>query len=148
MQRIPRRSALAVLVFGLLASSPALAARNSISGQVLDRNGKPVERAVVTLNPGNVQLVTDAEGRFLIDYLRDESGERTRVQAKVEYDLEVFKAGYHIETVHLTYKRGAILVDAVTLLEDTIEVRDEGENLDPTEFSTQTQAGGATYEGQ
>lgn len=134
------------LVAALFAGSPAYAARNSIGGEVLNRNGQPVERAVVTLTPGNVQIVTDAAGQFLIDYLRDEAGDRTRVHPRLEYDLEVFKAGYHVETVHFRYKRGPVLLDTVTLLEDTIEVRDDGQNLDPTD--PHTAAGGATYEGQ
>ena len=41
--------------------------------------GEPLPRAVVSLVPGNVELVTDRDGRFVIDYLRDQSGERVKL---------------------------------------------------------------------
>ena len=71
-----------VLVAALLLSpASAEAGRNQIGGQILDRNGEPVNRAIVSLVPGNVQLMTDREGNFLIDYLRDEDGEGYLIHA-------------------------------------------------------------------
>jgi hypothetical protein len=110
------------LAFGVLAwSGPAHAAKNYIQGQVLDRNGQPVERAIVTLAPGNVQLITDGEGKFLIDYARDDAGQRVRLATKVDYQLEVFKPGFHTEAKKFFYKHGAIQVDEITLNEDGLK---------------------------
>lgn len=127
---------------------PAHAASPGIGGRVVDRNGEPISRAIVSLVPGNVELVTDRDGRFQIDYLRDTSGERVKLEKKTDYKLEVFKAGYHAFTLPVQYKHGALEVDTVTMVEETIDVRDLAENLDPALYSVQTQSSGATYEGQ
>lgn len=152
LSRLPARlgfaAAAGLLVFGLAVSPPAEAAKPGINGQVLDRNGLPVARAVVTLTPGNVQLITDNEGKFLIDYVRSNDGARARLTKKVEYVLEVFKPGYNLEKRKFFYKRGLITVDAITLAEDTIQVDGDGENIDPGLFSDRTHSSGATYEGQ
>lgn len=131
----------------LLAVDAAHAGTHLIGGQVVDRNGDPVSRAIVSLSPGNVELVTDREGRFAIEYLRDESGERTKLEKKTEYKLEVFKAGFHVVTTSVPYKRGEFLVEAVTMVEETIDVQDFPENLDPSAYSKPPVAAGATYEG-
>lgn len=148
--RQPLQSALVacVLVFGLAVSPPAEAGKAGISGQVLDRNGEPVARAVVTLAPGNVQLITDASGKFLIDYVRDAEGQRAKLTKKVDYVLEVFKPGFNLEKRKFFYKSGVVIVDAITLAEDTIKVEGDGENIDPGLFSDRTHSSGATYEGQ
>lgn len=138
-------------VVGLVAlAAPAIghAASPGIGGRVVDRNGEPISRAIVSLVPGNVELVTDRDGRFQIDYLRDTSGERVKLEKKTDYKLEVFKAGYHAFTLPVQYKHGALEVDTVTMVEETIDVRDLAENLDPALYSVQTQSSGATYEGQ
>lgn len=143
-----RVAAFALALGALSWASPAHAAKNYIAGQVLDRNGAPVERAIVTLEPGNVQLITDGQGKFLIDYARDGGGQRVKLATKVDYKLEVFKPGFHTEALNFFYKHGAIAVDQITLKEDTIKVEDDGENLDPGLFSDRSQSSGATYEGQ
>lgn len=132
----------------LLFATPAMAGRHSISGEVKDRNGTPLDRVVITLKPGNVQLVTDREGRFLIDYLRDEEGQRTRIGKRTDYAIEVFKPGFHIETRTFYYKAGPLVLEPFRMTEETIAIRDEGENLDPEIYSTGTTNTGATYEGQ
>lgn len=132
----------------LFAAGPAWAGGHAIGGQILDRNGDPIERAIITLVPGNVQMITDAEGRFLIDYLRDDAGERVKLAKKTEYTLDVFKPGYHTEAVKFFYKAGVVEVDTVQLKEDSIDVQDDGSNLDPGLFSDGAQSSGATYEGQ
>lgn len=139
----------AMLIAAMLSlAPPAFAGRHSIAGQVLDRNGQPVERAIITLSPGNVQLVTDAEGRFLIDYVRDDAGERAKLLKKTDYTVEVFKPGYHIEKISFFYKRGPVAVDPIELTEETIKVDDDGANIDPGLFTDRTHGSGATYEGQ
>lgn len=138
---------LVALVVGLTLAGPALA-RNAISGQVRDRNGAPLDRVVITLKPGNVQLVTDREGRFLVDYLRDEDGERARLSKKTDYAIEIFKPGFHVEKRTFFYKSGELILDPFTMVEETIAVRDDGQNLDPEIYSTGTTNTGATYEGQ
>jgi hypothetical protein len=133
----------------LFAAFPESAeARNAIAGRVVDRNGKPLERAIVTLAPGSIQLVTDAEGRFLIDYIRDEDGVRRKLKKKTEYKLEAFKPGYHLEARKFFYTRGPVEIDNLTLREDSLNVTDDGADLDSTLLGDPTQSTGATYEGQ
>lgn len=131
-----------------LLTLDALAGRHYIAGQILDRNGEPIDRAVVTVDPGNVQLVTDREGQFLVDYLRDEDGERIKLAKKTDYVVEVFKPGFHIRTVSLSYRKGAVQLEPFTLVEETIEIADDGAELDPELYPNATHAGGANYEGQ
>lgn len=133
------------LVFAL---ATGCAGKPQITGRVLDRNGQPLARAVVSLEPGNVSLVTDTEGSFYIDYLRDEEGKRTRLDTRATYALEVFKVGYHTHTAQLDYRRGLLEVEPVTMVEETIDITDLPENLDPALYSAPTQSSGATYEGQ
>ena len=142
-----QRRCLWVFLACVAMAGPA-SAKNLISGQILDRNGEPVNRAIVSLEPGNVQLVTDRQGFFLIDYLRDEDGERDKLKKKTDYKVEVFKPGYHTHAVALFFKRGEVIMEAITLTEDSIEVQDLGENLDPTVYDDATHSAGANYEGQ
>jgi hypothetical protein len=159
-----------LLAAWVLLASPAHAAGHLISGQVLDRNGKPVARAIVSLTPGpegcpdgkaaaavepaaddkscTVELVTDREGRYAIDYLRDHTGEKMKLATKTDYNLEVFKVGYHTFTVGLPFRRGLLEVEPVTMIEETISVANFPENLDPALYTKATQSSGATYEGQ
>lgn len=132
----------------LLWAASAWGAKHSIAGRVVDRNGEPMSRAIVSLSPGNVELVTDRDGRFLVDYLRDEAGERVKMQKKIEYALTVFKPGYHDFAVTVPYRRGPLEVETVTMIEETIAVEDFPENLDPALYSRPAQSAGATYEGQ
>jgi hypothetical protein len=132
----------------LLLVATASGAKHSISGRVVDRNGEPMSRAVVSLSPGNVELVTDRDGRFLVDYLRDEAGERVRMARKTEYALTVFKPGFHDFAVAIPYRRGPLEIEQVTMIEETIAVDDFPENLDPALYSRPAQSAGATYEGQ
>ena len=152
MRLLTTKTVLRVLLFAvavILATIPEAAeARNSIAGRIVDRNGKPVERAIVTLVPGSIQLVTDADGRFLIDYLRDENGIRRKLKKKTDYKLEAFKPGYHLESIKFFYKRGSVEVDNLTLREDSLQVTDDGADLDATLHGDPTQSNGATYEGQ
>lgn len=136
-----------VSLLALLAAPTALAG-GAISGAVQDRNGDPVDRVIISLTPGNVQLVTDREGRFLIDYLRDEDGERIHLAKRTDYQLEVFKPGFHTQTLNFYYPKKELVLDTVTLVEETIEIQDHGENIDPALYSDQTSESGATYEGQ
>ncbi|MEZ4319006.1 MAG: carboxypeptidase-like regulatory domain-containing protein [Myxococcota bacterium] len=126
----------------------ALAGRHAITGQVTDRNGDPVDRAIVSLAPGNVELVTDREGRFLIDYTRTDKGDRTRLLRKTDYTLEVFRPGYHTTSTKFFYKSGPFEVETLTLAEESINVPDGGENLDPDIYRDPTHTAGANYEGQ
>ncbi len=145
MDRTPRW---AVVLFACLAIAQTATAKNLISGQIINRNGEPVNRAIISLEPGNVQLVTDRQGYFLIDYLRDEAGERSKLQKKTDYKVEVFKPGFHTHAVSLYFKRGEVTMEAITLTEDSIEIQDQGENLDPSVYQDTTHSAGANYEGQ
>ena len=130
-----------------VALDAAHGANQGIAGQVVDRNGSPVSNAIVSLTPGNVELVTDREGRFVIDYLRDPTGERRKLDKKTAYTLAVFKPGYHDFTVPVQYRRGAVEIESVTMVEETINVQDLAENLDPELYNRPTVGAGATYEG-
>jgi len=136
-----------LLLASLGAPGVAQAGRHSVQSQVLTRNGDPVAKAIVKLTPGNVELVTDREGRFLVDYLRDEEGERIKFAKKTDYEVEVFKVGYHPFTTSFYFKRGELVLDDIVLVEKTIQVDDVPENIDPATDET-THAAGATYEGQ
>jgi hypothetical protein len=149
------RTLLALLA--LATALPAAAGKHYIAGRVIDRNGDPIDQAVVTLTPqvedageeaANVQLVTDREGRFLVDYLRDDDGERTRLERRVEYALEVYKPGFHTREIAFYYKKGELQVDTLMMTEDTIEVREEEVDLDPGTYEQSTHSAGANYEGQ
>ena len=138
----------ALLLCAALIATPARAGRHQILGSVIDRNGQPVNRAIVSLTPGNLQMMTDREGEFVIDYLRDEDGRRTRMKKRTTYALEVFKPGYHPKTLTLEYKRGTLELPVITLVEDSIEIDDVTENIDPGLFKDPTHSAGAAYEGQ
>ena len=142
------RAQLLLLVGSLLLTPPAFAGRSYIMGSIQDRNGEPIDRAIVTMQPGNVQLVTDREGRFLIDYLRDEEGQRVRLSKKTTYTLEVFKPGFHVFSVDFFFKAGPHTVESITVVEETIQVTDDGQDLDPELFQDATHSAGANYEGQ
>lgn len=132
----------------LLALPTAALAANQISGRVVDRNGQPLARAIVSLSPGDVELVTDRDGRFVISYLRDASGERIKLDSKKEYRLEVFLTGYHTFTVAVPFRRGELEVDTVTMVEETLNVQDLVDIIDPARYSTSTHSSGASYIGQ
>lgn len=123
-------------------------AHNRIGGRVVDRNGAPIAGAIIGLAPGNVEVVTDAEGRWAVDYLRDEAGERIRLGTRTEYDVEAFRIGYHVATARLSYKRGEHEVGAITLVEDSIRVATPEDDIDPGRQRRQPQASGAAYEGE
>ncbi len=145
MIRTLRRAALAALPAALSLSG---CAARVIEGQVLNRNNEPLERAVVSMSPGNVELVTDQEGRFSIDYTRDETGERTKLAKRSDYELEVFQVGYHVARTSLYYKRGELILEPIVLKEDTIRVIGSEGDIDPGQYRDRTHSSGATYEGE
>jgi hypothetical protein len=119
-----------------------------INGAVLDRNGFPVERAIVSLSPGNVEIVTDGHGEFSIDYLRDDVGERIRLDWRNDYEVEVFKAGYHVLRQTFYYKWGELLLDPIIISEDTIRVSGSDAAYDPAEHGDRTHSAGQSLEGE
>lgn len=136
-------------LFLLLAASLAVGcAKHQISGTVVDRNGQPLERVVVSMKPGGVQMITDAQGVFMVDYLRDERGQRMRLDRKAQYTVEVLKPGYNRQKVEFYYKRGELVLDPITMEEDTIRVSASDEDIDPARFKDRTQSEGSTYEGE
>lgn len=139
--------AAAALVLALLPGT-AHAGKHFITGTVLDRNGSPVERVNVTLAPGNVEIITDETGKFLVDYLRDEEGNRTRLGKRTEYTILFFKVGYHEEKVTFLYKRGELALEPITLKEETIKVDPSTDNIDPASVTNRQQDAGGSYEGE
>jgi hypothetical protein len=138
----------AAATLALAFPAPALAAKHAITGTLLDRNGEPLERVNVTVAPGNVEIITDETGKFLLDYLRDEDGNRTRLQKRTEYTVTFFKVGYHEEKVTFLYKRGEHVLEPVTLKEETIKVAPSSDNIDPAGVTTRQQDAGGSYEGE
>jgi hypothetical protein len=122
---------------------------HAVMGTVTDRNGEPVDRVIIKLDPGNVQLVTDQNGYYEIDYLRDdETGERTKFGKRTIYEVEAFKPGFHVQATPVEYKRGELIVEPIVLKEDTIRVVGTDENIDPASQPQPTEADGASYQGE
>lgn len=140
------RPILALLL--LVLAVPAHAGPNQIIGTVHDRNGEPVNRAIVSLIPGNVQMMTTREGEFLVDYLRDDEGQRIKLRKRTDYVLEVFKPGFHAQSIAIEYRKGTLELPLITLVEETIEVEPTDEALDPELYTDSTHSAGAAYEGQ
>jgi hypothetical protein len=138
-----------ILIFFALFLTATACGPRIISGTVTDRNGNPVERALVRIAPGEVELVTDSSGYFQVDYLRDKSGERVKLGARTDYVFEVFKPGYHLYgSDPVFYKRGEFLLEPITLKEDTIRVVGSDSNIDPEQYPDRTHSSGASYEGE
>ena len=133
-------------IFALAATG--CAHKRAITGTVIDRNGKPVDRVIISLQPGEVEIITDSEGSFRIDYLRDERGNRIRLERRSEYQLEAFRPGFHVSQAEIYYKRGEFRLETLTLVEDTIRVQPGNQNIDPAAFPDRTHSSGATYEGE
>ena len=132
----------------ILAFFLACSVHHVISGQVLDRNGAPIARANVGLAPGNVEIITDDDGRFAIDYLRDAEGSRTKLAKRTDYTLDYFKVGFHPEKQTFYYKHGDFALEAVTLSEDTIRVESAAVDIDPAAFPDRQASSGGSYEGE
>ena len=126
----------------------ACAPKKAILGSVQDRNGHPVPRAIVSLDPGNVELVTNSEGTFTIDYQRDPEGRRLPLESRTNYTVTVLKPGYHENAQKIYYKRGTLAMDTITLTEDTIEVGASEGDLDPAHHQDRSQSEGSAYEGE
>lgn len=139
--------AAATLLPGLLVSS-ACATHHAIIGKVVDRNGEPMDRVIVSLEPGGVELVTDSAGEFMIDYLRDESGERIKLDKKTDYEVELFRTGYHIASSSFYFKRGELFLEPITMAEDTIRLDVSQDDIDPEKYPNHTHSAGSNYEGE
>ena len=136
------------LLAGLLLVLTGCAGKRAILGSVVDRNGEPMDRVIISLDPGGVELITDSDGNFLIDYLRDEAGERVKLDKKTDYTLEAFRTGYHVEKLDFYFKRGELILEPVTMKEDTIQLRASQDDIDPARFPDRTHSAGSAYEGE
>ena len=123
-------------------------AHHVISGSVVDRNGDSIARANVRLAPGNVDTVTDDSGAFSVDYLRDDEGNRTKLAKRTHYEVSVFRVGYHEQVIGFDFKRGALELETITLLTDTIKVSNSGDDIDTAKNPDRAQSGGGSYEGE
>ena len=131
-----------------MASLLGCAHRRAISGQIVNRNGEPVDRVIISLAPGDVEIITDSTGQFRIDYLRDAHGNRVPLDARTEYHLEAFRPGFHLAEAGLYFRRGQIVLDPITLVEDTIRIPPSELSLDPADYPDRTQSTGTSYEGE
>ncbi|MSP55892.1 MAG: carboxypeptidase regulatory-like domain-containing protein [Myxococcales bacterium] len=141
-----RARALVLLAIGMFASP--VFAKAAIHGSVTDRSGDPMSRVNVRITPGDVELVTDEQGRFTIDYLRDEGGNRTRLSRRTTYTFDVYKLGFQVAKADVEYKRGEIVLEPVTLSPDTINVRASATDVDPANGIETDAQGGGSYEGE
>ena len=132
----------------LVPALGACATRSAISGAVVDRNGDPIERVIVSLDPGDVELLTDPDGAFRINYMRDESGQRVRLERRRTYTVELFRLGYHVGQKNVEYRRGELVLEPFTLVEDTIRVQAPVHEVDPGTVEGRPEGAGATYEGE
>lgn len=148
------KTSLITLMALMLSTVPAAAGNHYIAGRIIDRNGDPIDQAVITLRPKDpekqveFQLVTDREGRFLVDYLRDQEGDRAKLSKRSDYEIEVYKPGFHTRELDFYYKKGELQVDTLMMTEDTIAVHDDDADLDANAFEQSTHSSGANYEGQ
>lgn len=122
---------MAAAALGLIGFVASAYAEPAIGGQIMDRNGQPVQKAMVSLEPGGIELVTDREGRFTITYLRDGQGERVKLTKRTDYVLQVIKPGFHSQSIDVQYVRGVLLLEPVMLVAETIAVTDDRADLDP-----------------
>jgi hypothetical protein len=132
----------------ILAFFWACSVKHAISGQVVDRNGEAIERANVALSPGGVEIVTDDDGRFTIDYLRDDEGSRVKLSRRTDYVIDYFKVGYHPQSAKFYFKKGELLLEPVTLTEDSIRVDTSTVDIDPGKYPDRAQDAGGSYEGE
>jgi hypothetical protein len=128
---------------GLSACGPHI-----IHGQVIDRNGDPIPRAIVGLTPGNVEIVTDGDGRFMVDYLRNNEGERVKLKRRTDYGMEIFKPGFHVLSEDFYFKRGELFMEPFVLKEDSIRVIGSEELFNPDEHRDRTHSAGQSLEGE
>lgn len=138
--------ALCALCLGPLVAG--CAAKSAISGAVVDRNGDPVERVIVSLDPGDVELLTDTDGAFRINYMRDETGQRVKLDRRRTYTIELFRLGYHVSRQDVSYTRGELILEPITLTEDTVRVEAPAAEIDPGSLKERPEGAGATYEGE
>lgn len=131
-----------------LGSSVVACGPHLIEGQIIDRNGRPVPRAIVGIAPGNVEIVTDGEGRFMLDYLRDDTGERVKLKRRTDYGIEIFKPGYHVLRQDFYYKRGELFMEPMVLKEDSIRVIGSDELYSPDDHRDRTHSSGQSLEGE
>lgn len=131
-----------------LIAAPAEARGRAIAGQVVDRNGAGLGMVSVSLAPGNVEIVTEPDGTFRIDYLRDGRGQRVRLERRTAYTLTVFRVGWHEQAVEVTYRRGELLLEPITLQEDVIRLENSTDDIDPARYVDPAQDAGGSYEGE
>jgi len=135
-------------LLALLVPGVAWAKKPVIYGSVVNRNGDAVARVNVKLSPGNVEIITDESGKFSIDYLRDEEGNRVKLSKRTDYEIELFKVGYHASSMKFYFKRGELFLEPATLKEDTISVKGGQDNIDPGQYPDRAQSSGGSYEGE
>lgn len=124
------------------------AQHHAISGSVIDRNGEPLDRVIISVDPGSVEMLSDEHGMFIVDYLRDDVGERVKLERRTDYELTVFKPGYHEAKTRFYFKRGELLLEPVTMRADTIRIDAADDNIDPGLYPDRAQNNGAAYEGE
>lgn len=104
------KTVVAALIAGLL-SSPAWA--QSLSGVVVDDKGQPVVGALVEVVGQNQSVVTDQQGRFLIDNLR-----------RKQTELHIEAARFAHRNFHFTVPEQGIQNLNLALLPTTLEIID------------------------
>ncbi|HEX5793318.1 MAG TPA: TonB-dependent receptor plug domain-containing protein [Rheinheimera sp.] len=106
-----RKTILASVVSAVLLAGTASA--ESVSGVVTDGSGKPVAGAKVRLMGENLQVVTDAQGRFSLNKLRS-----------AEAELHIEAPRFAHRNFHFTVPPQGLADVKLTLLDSAIEVID------------------------
>ena len=119
-----RRAAMIAICGSLMLPAVASAKKGAILGQVTDRNGDAMVGATVELVDRFATVLTDSEGRFRIDYMRQADGKQVKLAKTTTYVLLVTLPGFHDVTGQIEYKRGEFEVQPVTMIPETVEVQD------------------------
>ena len=84
----------------------------------------------------------------MVDYLRDDSGERIKLKRRTDYGIEIFKPGFHVLSQEFYFKRGELLMEPMVLKEDSIRVIGSDELYNPDDHRDRTHSSGQSLEGE
>lgn len=104
---------------------------DSMYGKVVDRNDKPLSRVTITIEPGQVERISNKWGEYDIEYLFSDDGERLSLKKNQDYSISAWKAGFHESAQIFRFSGGKSEIPAITLIEDTIALTPEN-ILDPS----------------
>lgn len=102
-----------VCLMTLLLAARASLIGQSLSGKVVSSTGQPLIGATVTLMPGELTRVSDADGTFVFDQVE-----------KGKYSLKVSFVGFKPVTRSLTIQSNAIVLEDLTMQADEAQLKE------------------------